>query len=113
MDLWQRKPTSPSGCALVLGWFTAINPRRPGYNYYKEICFILLSYLDSRKNHHSARVTIVVAIVVTVTIFFLLAIIIIAVVTAVLSAMNLKKKSVFLLLKSYSVLEHLIMNVNF
>ena len=34
MDLWQRKPTSPSGCALVLGWFTAINPRRPGYNYY-------------------------------------------------------------------------------
>ena len=34
MDLWQRKPTSPSGFALVLGWFTAINPRRPGYNYY-------------------------------------------------------------------------------
>ena len=26
-DLWQRKQTLSSGCALGLGWFTAINPR--------------------------------------------------------------------------------------
>ena len=26
-DLWQRKPTLSSGCALGLGQFTAINPR--------------------------------------------------------------------------------------
>ena len=25
-DLWQRKQTLSSGCALGLGWFTAINP---------------------------------------------------------------------------------------
>ena len=24
-DLWQRKQTLPLGCALGLGWFTAIN----------------------------------------------------------------------------------------
>ena len=31
-DLWQRKPTLSSGCAIGLGWFTAINPRHLGYN---------------------------------------------------------------------------------
>ena len=33
-DLWQRKPTLSSGIALGLGRFTAINPWRPGSNYY-------------------------------------------------------------------------------
>ena len=33
-DLWQRKQTLSSGCALGLGSFTAINPWHPCYNYY-------------------------------------------------------------------------------
>ena len=32
-DLWQRKQTLSSGCALVLGWFTAINPRPRAITY--------------------------------------------------------------------------------
>ena len=35
-DLWQRKQTLSSGCALGLGSFTAINPWHPCYNYYKK-----------------------------------------------------------------------------
>ena len=35
-DLWQRKQTLSSGCALGLGSFTAINPRHPCYYYYVD-----------------------------------------------------------------------------
>ena len=33
-DLWQRKQTLSSGCALGFSSFTAINPWHPCYNYY-------------------------------------------------------------------------------
>ena len=75
------------------------------------LIYVFPIHLDPRKNHLSARVTIIVAVVVTVIIFFLLVIIIIAVVAAVLSAMNLRKKSVFLSLKNNSVLKHLYNNL--
>ena len=32
--VWLRKQTSPSGCALVIGLFTAIIPGQPVDNYY-------------------------------------------------------------------------------
>ena len=36
-ELWLRKQTSSSGCALGLGLFTAIIPCQPVNNYYKRI----------------------------------------------------------------------------
>ena len=52
-DLWQRKQTLSSGCALGLGWFTAINPRPCAITITKNIGPMVqdVTYVDVGPRH--------------------------------------------------------------